>query len=94
MNKRMIFRILCVFGVAVLVIMLFGAYVLWGWMVVPAELTARCDNGVTIWRRDPGAFSSYRYEIRDSTGIIATKLTFNQLKDRLGVSQCLFLGGG
>lgn len=59
-----------------------------------AELHANCDNDLTVWRRNPGAFASYRYEIRDGNAIIKSGLTRNQLHDTLGETACLVLGGG
>lgn len=86
-------KTLCVFGVIFLVVALFCAYMLWGWMLKP-ELAAKCDNGVTIWRRNPGAFSSYRYEVRGGDKASGIKLTFKELDDYVDTSHCLFLDGG
>lgn len=96
MNKSAILKILkglCIFGVVILVIALFGAYMIWGWILKP-ELAARCDNGVTIWRRNPGAYSSYLYEVRGGDRKSGIKLSSSQLDDYVNTSLCLFLDGG
>ena len=62
-----------------------------------AELTAKCDNGFTIWQRTSGLMlSHYRFEIRDGTDIIEANLRSNKLRDVLNERSyhCLFLGGG
>lgn len=88
-----LFKILCVFGIIFLVVALSFAYLLWGWTLRP-ELAAKCDNGVTIWRRNPGAWSSYRYEVRGGDKTSGIYLTFSQLDDYVDAGSCLFLGGG
>lgn len=90
---RGLLKVLCVFGVIFLVAVLSCAYLLWGWMLKP-ELAAQCDNDVTIWRRNPGAFSSYRYEVRGGDKASGIHLTFKQLDDYVDTSHCRFLGGG
>ncbi len=90
MNKKTFFGVACILGLIVLVVALSIAWALWGWMLKP-ELAARCDNGVTIWRRDPGAFSSYRYEVRGGEKKSGIYLTRKELKDYVDTSHCLFL---
>lgn len=59
-----------------------------------AKYFAQCDNGYTVWQYNPGAFSSYIYEIR--TGIIRVDsgLRFREIKDFLDENNCIILGGG
>lgn len=90
---KKLFKGLCIFGVVLLVVTLSCAYLLWGWVLKP-ELTAECDNGITIWRRNPGAFSSYRYEVRGGDKASGIHLTFTELDDYVDTSHCRFLGGG
>lgn len=92
MFKRL-FKVLCVFGVVFFVVMLFFAWLLWGWMFQP-ELAAECDDSVTIWRRNPGAWSSYRYEVRGGDKASGIHLTRSQLSDYVDTSHCRFLEGG
>ncbi len=86
-------KVLLIFGIIFLVAALSFAYLFWGWMLKP-ELAAECDNNVTIWRRNPGAFSSYRYEVRGGDKASGIKLTYKQLDDYVDTSRCHFLGGG
>lgn len=86
-----------IFGIVVCAIALLGlgTWTVWMiWMFGAAELAAKCDNGLTVWRRDPGIASSYVYEIRDSTTIIESGLRMKQLKESLDGHHCVFLGGG
>lgn len=82
------------FGIVIgLVIVAFlGSVLWWAWMFNFAELTAKCDNGFTIWRRNPGAFSSYIYEIRDGITLVETGLRTQYLKDLPEEYSCRFLG--
>lgn len=64
------------------------------WMFGAAELAAKCDDGLSVWRRNPGIASSYVYEIRDGTTIIESGLRMKQLKEPLDGYHCIFLGGG
>lgn len=91
--RKGLLKVLLAFGVVVLAAMLSFAYLMWGWMLKP-ELAAECDNNVTIWRRNPGAFSGYRYEVRGGDKPSGIKLTHKQLDDYVDTSHCRFLGGG
>lgn len=83
-----------ILGVGVCV-MIFMVSLVWGiWTFVLAERHADCDGGLSVWRRNPAAFSSYVYEIRDGVIPIETGLRSKQLKDFLRENNCLVLGGG
>ncbi len=82
-----------VFGFIACVVVFLGLAILaiWAiWMFGAAELTAKCDNGLTVWRRNPGAASSYIYEVRDGITIIKSDLRMKELHEY----SCVFLGGG
>ncbi len=92
-HKAIRITVITVVVVVFCVVALF-CYMVWGWMLELAELAAECDSGRTVWRRNPGAFSSYVYEIRDGKKTIETGLRMKQLDDFLGDDHCTFLGGG
>lgn len=68
--------------------------VFWLWIRANTELAAECDDGFTIWRRNPGAFSSYIYEIREDGIAIQSGLRYRNLESFLSEHGCLFLDGG
>ncbi len=83
-----------VFVVTILVTAAIGFGIWLFWLFGLAELAAKCDDGFTIWRRNPGAWSSYIYEIRDGVTLIETDLRSKDLNDFSHEHHCVFLGGG
>lgn len=56
-----------------------------------SEKFADCDNGYTVWRVNPGAFSGYIYEVR--SGIIRAQrgLYWKHVKGFLDENNCKIL---
>ena len=61
------------------------------WMFKFAELFATCDNNLTVWQRNPGAGSSYKYEIRDNITILKSGLRNKDLDNFLKDNHCTIL---
>ncbi len=53
-----------------------------------AEKYAVCDGGYTVWRINPAAFLSYRYEIRTGIVRLDTWLTWNETRDFFNDNHC------
>lgn len=91
-SVRIGLRVLRGIIVGILIFLALGIWLMWPSMAM--ERYAVCDNNYSIWRRNPGAWSGYVYEIRDGVVPIETGLRTSQLKDRLKDQHCLVLGGG
>lgn len=91
---KSIYKKLCIIGVAICV----AAFLVWGvlhiWMFKAAEIHAECSDGLTIWRRNPGAWSGYVFEIRDGTKVIESGLRSRHLDDFMKEHGCHTLEGG
>ena len=71
----------------------FAAYLLWGWKL-KTEQHAICNDDYTIWRQNPGAWSSYIFEIRKGNERVESGLRSRDIRDFLVEHNCKVLGGG
>ncbi len=78
--------------VDILILLILGIWLMWP--TIAMEQYASCDGNYSIWRRNPGAFSSYIYEVRDGVVPIKTGLHTEQMEDFSNKYHCLSLEGG
>ena len=82
MDKRTIIIVLVILAVSVIIPISAAVWLLYGWKIVPADLYYTCKDGYSVYQRDPGAWSSYIYELHDEKGhIVEDNLRTRHLRD-------------
>ena len=92
-NKRRIWgTVLTVVGIVILVVSSLSVLVWRRFGYV--EHYANCSDGITVWRRNPGAFASYRYRVKRGITTLESGLSMKELREFLDGYSCVILGGG
>ena len=91
-KRRVLGTVTTIIGIVALIIL--SLFVLAWRKFGYVERYATCNDGITVWRRDPGAFASYRYKIKRGTTTLESELSTKEVHEFLKDYDCVIPGGG